>query len=303
VIRNVALLLALALACPALAQTAPTPKPSPAKPSPAKPSPAKPSPAKPVAKIPAPPQPAPSKPDAAAAAAAAQHGPCIGVIPRIGDVFAVKKIGLTIFNNEYSEVPIEPWGLDDLVVARVRAAAGPRFAVRRIAYASDAFETFDHPEKRVPKYFDEGLKTIMETVTRSDQCERYFLVLKGAAEFGGTNQVIKGIGIVNRGFAALNTTFLHALSSIMVIDGRSYETLKTGVGRQDYPVGSSIFGVLRGPGYELKDFSWPPAPDAITGLRDRTRALLAESLDKVLPELLAPAPKAAPPYIPSNIAN
>jgi hypothetical protein len=287
VIRNVALLLALALACPALSQTAPTPKPSPAKP---------------VAKKPAPPQPAPSNPDAAAAAAA-QHGPCIGVIPRIGDVFAVKKIGLTIFNNEYSEVPIEPWGLDDLVVARVRAAAGPRFAVRRIAYASDAFETFDHPEKRVPKYFDEGLKTIMETVTRSDQCERYFLVLKGAAEFGGTNQVIKGIGIVNRGFAALNTTFLHALSSIMVIDGRSYETLKTGVGRQDYPVGSSIFGVLRGPGYELKDFSWPPAPDAITGLRDRTRALLAESLDKVLPELLAPAPKAAPPYIPSNIAN
>ena len=286
-IRNVALLLALALACPALSQTAPTPKPSPAKP---------------VAKKPAPPQPAPSNPDAAAAAAA-QHGPCIGVIPRIGDVFAVKKIGLTIFNNEYSEVPIEPWGLDDLVVARVRAAAGPRFAVRRIAYASDAFETFDHPEKRVPKYFDEGLKTIMETVTRSDQCERYFLVLKGAAEFGGTNQVIKGIGIVNRGFAALNTTFLHALSSIMVIDGRSYETLKTGVGRQDYPVGSSIFGVLRGPGYELKDFSWPPAPDAITGLRDRTRALLAESLDKVLPELLAPAPKAAPPYIPSNIAN
>ena len=218
-------------------------------------------------------------------------------------MFAVKKIGLTIFNNEYSEVPIESWGLDDLVVARVRAAAGARFAVRRIAYASDAFETFDHPEKRVPKYFDEGLKTIMETVTRSDQCERYFLVLKGAAEFGGTNQVIKGMGIVNRGFAALNTTFLHALSYIMVFDGRTYETLKTGVGRQDYPVGSSIFGVLRGPGYELKDFSWPPTPDAITGLPDRTRTLLAESLDKALPELLAPAPKAAPPYIPSNIAN
>ena len=45
VIRNVALWLALALAQPALAQTAPTaaPNPSPAKPSPAKPSPAKPS--------------------------------------------------------------------------------------------------------------------------------------------------------------------------------------------------------------------------------------------------------------------
>lgn len=284
-IRNVALMLALALACPALAQTAPTPKPSSAKP---------------VAKQPAPPKPAPSKPDAAGAA---QHGPCIGVIPRIGDVLAVKKIGLTVFNNEYSEAPIESWGLDDLVVARVRAAAGTRFAVRRIAYASDAFEDFDHPEKHVPKYFDEGLKTIMETITRSDQCERYFLVLKGAVEFGGTNQIIKGIGIVNRGIAALTATYLHALSYIMVFDGRTYETLKTGIGTQDYPVGSSIFGVLRGPGYQLKDFSWPPTPEAITGLREPTRALLAESLDKPLPELLAPAPKAAPPYIPSNIAN
>ena len=37
-----------------------------------------------------------------------------------------------------------------------------------------------------------------------------------------------------------------------------------------------------------EDFSWPPAPDAVMGLRDATRALLAESLDATLPKLLAP---------------
>jgi hypothetical protein len=124
VIRTVALLLALAVAQPALAQTAPPPAPAP--------SPAKPSPAKPAAKKPAPP-----KPDAGAptvAAAAAQRGPCIGVIPHIGDHFVVQTIGLGIFGNQLKEVPIGSWGLDDLVVARVRAAAGTRFAVRRIAY-------------------------------------------------------------------------------------------------------------------------------------------------------------------------
>jgi hypothetical protein len=31
-----------------------------------------------------------------------------------------------------------------------------------------------------------------------------------------------------------------------------------------------------------------PAPNAVMGLRDQTRALIAASLDKVLPELLAP---------------
>jgi hypothetical protein len=43
---------------------------------------------------------------------------------------------------------------------------------------------------------------------------------------------------------------------------------------------------MRGANVPLNDFSWPPAPDAVMGLRDATRALLAESLDKTLPELL-----------------
>jgi hypothetical protein len=33
--------------------------------------------------------------------------------------------------------------------------------------------------------------------------------------------------------------------------------------------------------------AWPPAPDAVMGLRESTRALLAASLDKTLPKLLA----------------
>ena len=124
-IRIVALFLALAVAQPALAQTAPTPTPNP--------SPAKPSPAKPAAKKSAPPKPDAGAPPAAAAAGP-QHGPCIGVIPHVGDYFAVKTVGFTAFGNDLKEVPIESWALDDLVVARVRAAAGPGIAVRRIAY-------------------------------------------------------------------------------------------------------------------------------------------------------------------------
>ena len=133
-IRTVALLFALAVAQPALAQTAPTPphNPSPTKPSPATPSAAKPSPAKPAAK-----KPAPSKPDAGAptagGTAAAQRGRCIGVIPHIGDRFVVQTIGVMVLGNDLKEFPIESWGLDDLLVARVRAAAGPHFAVRRMA--------------------------------------------------------------------------------------------------------------------------------------------------------------------------
>jgi hypothetical protein len=89
VIHNIALWFALALAQRALAQTVPTAAP--------KPSPTKPSPAKPAAKKPEPP-----KPDAAA-----QSGPCgIGVIPHIGENFALQSFGITVFGNELKKVPI-----------------------------------------------------------------------------------------------------------------------------------------------------------------------------------------------------
>src|SRR5437870_5053219 len=60
----------------------------------------------------------------------ADNGPCqIGVISDIGDQFVVQNVGLTVFGNERSEIPTKGWGLDDLVIARVRAAAGPGVTV------------------------------------------------------------------------------------------------------------------------------------------------------------------------------
>jgi hypothetical protein len=287
VIRSFALLLSLALAQPALAQTAPTaaPNPSPIKPSPAKPSPTKPSPAKPAAKKPEPP-----KPDAAA-----QSGPCgIGVIPHIGENFALKGIGLTMFGNELKDVPIESWGLDDLIVARVRAAAGPGLAVRRITYPASAFETYDHHVfLRFP-----NIKAIVQTVAGTSGCERYVLVVKGRDAYGDSNQLLEGIGVAHSSsiFDRSGVTYLFALTGISIFNGDTFDAVHNGTGSL-HPEETGIDRVvnslthpfpIHGPGRELKDFPWPPAPDAITGLRDPTRALLGESLDKVLPKLLAP---------------
>src|SRR5277367_2813483 len=47
-------------------------------------------------------KPAPKAKAAAKPAAAAESGSCqIGVVTAVGDVFAVQKIGLTVFGNEY----------------------------------------------------------------------------------------------------------------------------------------------------------------------------------------------------------
>ena len=102
----------LSMLTSAVAQTAPAPT---APPAPAKPAAKKAAPkAKPVAKQPV----------------AVESGPCrLGVISVIGERYSVQKFGLTIFENEETEIPID-WGLDDLVFARVKAATGavPVFA-------------------------------------------------------------------------------------------------------------------------------------------------------------------------------
>jgi hypothetical protein len=288
VIRNVALWLALALAQPALAQTAPTaaPNPSPIKPSPAKPSSTKPSSTKPPPAKPAAKKPEPPKPDAAA-----QSGPCgIGVIPHIGESFAVQSIGLTMFGNDLKEVPIESWGLDDLIVARVRAAAGASVAVRRIAYPANAFATFDNP----PMFHntENDIKDVVRTVAPASGCERYVVVIRSGSQWSNTNQSVKGIGIVHAGIIdRLSVTFLFTMTALDIVDGHTFEILKKGVGSiEDNQLLHDLLTMpaLRGPNRKLEDFPWPPAPDAVMGLREPTRALLAASLDKVLPKLLAP---------------
>jgi hypothetical protein len=53
---------------------------------------------------------------------AADSGPCrFGVIVATDDLFTVQKIGLTVFGNDYAEVPVN-WGFDDLIFARPRPA-------------------------------------------------------------------------------------------------------------------------------------------------------------------------------------
>ena len=280
-IRTVALLFALAVAQPALAQTAPTPAP--------KPSPIKPSSTKPALKKPTPPKPDTGAPTAATAAA--QRGRCIGVIPHIGDRFVVQTIGVMAFGNDLKEVPIESWGLDDLVVARVRAAAGTGIAVRRIGYSANAFEPFDHPPRRLFGDADKDLKGVVQAIASAGGCERYVVVVKDANADRLTNQTFTGIGVYSRAGGDIH---LFALTALFVFDGHSFEVLKKGVGSPvEEKTGSNptLFDLtrtnpMRGANIPLKDFSWPPAPDVVMGLRDATRALLVESLDKTLPELL-----------------
>ena len=242
--------------------------------------------AKPAVKKPAPKARTATKP----LTPAAESGPCqIGVIPAIGDQFVVQKVGLTIFGNEHTEVPIDAWSLDELAVARVRAAAAPGFAIRRIAYPKGAFAPYDHPAQALFRNSESDLTAIVKQIAANAGCERYLVVTKFTGQMDGTNQSLRGIGIVNHGTSLLSHTFLFANVHVTVFDGQTFA-----VGKNPHANLGSIltgsFARLRGdPLTQLDNASFPePASEAVNSalLRDRVRALLTANLDKTLPAFL-----------------
>jgi hypothetical protein len=211
----------------------------------------------------------------------AAGGPCIGVFPLLADRFAVKKIGITVFGNEFKEITVDNWGLDDLVVERVRAAVAPRIAVRRIAHGKGAFDGYV-PGVGMFQNLNTKAQEIVRQAAAPAQCERYVVVTRAVSQYVG-NQSIFGIGIVNSGRPILSTTQLHAVVHIHVHDGQTFAVLKSGTG--------SLSGnnFLSGPATKkLDDSWWPEPPEAANtpAMREATRKLLGEVLDKSLPELL-----------------
>ena len=63
----------------------------------------------------------------------------VGIISAFGDKFHLRKVGVTVFQNEFSEFPVAAWGIDDLVVTKVRAMLGQRFDIRPVTYQRSAF--------------------------------------------------------------------------------------------------------------------------------------------------------------------
>jgi hypothetical protein len=222
---------------------------------------------------------------------AVENGPCrLGVIPAVGDQFVVQKVGFTVFNNEYTEVPIDAWGLDDIIVARVRAAAGG--GVRRLAYAKGAFTPYDHPQPQLFRNSQDDLTAIVRQIAANATCERYAVVTKLNGVLDGTNQTLLGVGVLNHGTRLFSRTHLFVNIHVTVFDGQTFAIHRNpSVSFGTVLAGALEMTALRGPHRELDNALYPAnAADAANSarLRDGARTLLAETLDKTLPAILAP---------------
>ena len=241
-------------------------------------------PAKPAAK-----KAAPKAKPVAKPTAAVDSGPCrLGVISAIGEHYSVQKFGVTIFEAEAKEVPID-WGLDDLVFARVRAATNNDSSIRRIAYPKGAFDPFYHAKAIFIPDPKETLPVIVKGFTATLNCDRYLVATTFKTKLPNSNMTLNGIGTYNQGLGKiLRHSHLFANVAITLIDGRSYEQIK----RPLTDIGANLATSMRlfeDPITKLDNSLFPDPPETAStnaALRERTRALVVERLDRSLPGYL-----------------
>lgn len=217
-------------------------------------------------------------------AAAVDSGPCdMGVITATHDLFTVQKIGLTVFNNEFAEMPVN-WGIDDLIYARIKAAGGA--GVRRITYDKQLFDNFEKPKLFFLRQESETLTGVVKQIVASAGCRRYLVVRRQTNRIGNTDVNATGVGILQMG-PLFTRTFIFAYLDIRLLDGETFETLRNPnftVQRVLQSLGEDLVKI---PGMVDVDQSLYPAVAAEAannaGLRDVIRRLVSGQLDRDMP--------------------
>jgi hypothetical protein len=212
-------------------------------------------------------------------------GPCqLGVIAALEDKFSVQKISIIVFGDEETQVPVD-WGFNDIVAERVRAAAGGA-GVRKIAYPKGAFEPYYERSEALFRIPGDKLTPIVRQVAGNADCERYLVVTTLSVQLSRTNQPLNGIGILDGPFGH-PTLFTFFMATIF--DGRTFEIRRNPLSDLGKELAKSFTLQKPNPLSQLDDGAFPqPAAAAAqnTMLRDRIRVLLAEKLDKTLPDVL-----------------
>jgi hypothetical protein len=202
----------------------------------------------------------------------------------------LKKVGITIFGNEYSEVPSDAWGIDDLIVARVRAAADTRIAVRRIAYDAKGptYELYHKPGKGLFNNPRENLTAAVRQIAANSHCARYIVVTRFVGNLPGTNQSLEGIGVLTRGPFGHAAVF--AYTQVTVFDGPRFAIRDDPFGSFGARLSASLSRMAKDEFLRAVDGAeFPASPEAAARdakLRDAARTLVAERLDRILPEYL-----------------
>lgn len=220
-----------------------------------------------------------------------QHDQCdIGVVSNLGERFTVKEQVLVLGDTAATDLPVESWHLDDLVVERVKGTFGRR--AMRVSHRKDALavmETIDNAAAREGPLFQlirssdraDKVADAIRTLTPGTRCAKYIVVTEST--------IVDDNGIALAGISINRMLGLHAMHAVIAMMAYSGDTFKVSGTRRGHCQRSGIQLFPTDHPKRLVDASfWPDPPASAehnTNLRDMTRELLTECLDRMLPKL------------------
>lgn len=205
------------------------------------------------------------------------------VISDVAHEFYLKKIGITVFGNEASTVPVPQWKLDDAIFTKSKAILTANFNVKHIPSKSETYK----PLRTEGGFFrdrDGERKALIKQLTASSGCDFILLVAGNASQVGSTNQSVGGLGVLKMGNEVFGYSHqVHALTFLYVYDGKSMDTLQSQRGETDE---STVFKAIHGPSQDL-DAKLHPTLQAVAD-DPKTREMVWKQIERSL-ELTVPA--------------
>ena len=154
----------------------------------------------------------------------------VAIISALGDCLNlrdVEPVG-TIFNTVHPEcVPIESWGIDDLITQQLTTALSGRFTVKPVNYDRAAF--YRLPWSPVAAGAQVPVEKSLRALTNPG-VDAYVVVTRMSlpnALGDDNNTYVDGLGIGHESSLFSQTTKMFAIYTIRIIDARTFETLET----------------------------------------------------------------------------
>jgi hypothetical protein len=210
----------------------------------------------------------------------------VGIVSVVGEEFTLTKAGLTGPAADGERFSIVPWGIDDLIVARVGALLGGRYQVQPVSYRRASFAARDRgsPIALVNLMHDDPIEQQVRTRVSPQGLDAYVVINAAAATYGSRGRTVAGIGIISHDAMLASYAQLHVLYRIRVIDGREFKVIDK---RSAAPVGGDETLRLAGPS-RLVDASLLPAarePADNESLKAAVIDLLERSLTQTMRDL------------------
>jgi hypothetical protein len=207
----------------------------------------------------------------------------IGVISAMGGELTITKAGLTGLAGNAPSVPIESWGIDDLIVSRTNLLLSRRFDVHPVTYRRAAFAAVEEDSAVAAVNFlrDDPIKKLIPAEASPQGLDAYVLITKSKSIYGSTGRTVAGVGVINSTAVFGSYSQIHALYVIRLLDGHNFKLIAKGTAS---PLNNTEMNRLAGPSRLVEDAFLPAANDMPRN--EKLKAAIIDLIERSLPTTL-----------------